>query len=184
MARNTPVNHDLAEALQPYAHAEAVKEGVLFSLGVRPGDSLTEKEYPVNGFFLRATDDVFSFYALTPGRFILFEMSTSGDTLTVVIPASRIRRVVEESIAKKGAVEAKLVVTVEVDADRRVTRTESETLEALLPEEENNPSGRVAGRGQSSSVETFSVYRIESKDEAENDMLWYFALALRNFCGE
>lgn len=154
----------------------------MFALGVSPGKALDEKEHPVLGFFLRATDDVFSMYALTPGRFLLFEMAANGNTLTVATPISRVRRVVEESIAGEGD-DSTLVVTVELDADRRVTSTSGEYLEGLLPEVEGQVGGRIAGRVSTQSVETFTVYRIQASEEDERDALWEFALALRNALG-
>lgn len=181
MPRSQNVNDALTVALQPYANAEAVLLGITSSLGVPPGEALNAVEYPVRGFFLRANNEILSFYAVTPGRFVVYEMAANGDSLTLTFPISRVRRVVEES---RGG---EVTVTVEVDADRRTHQVEGEYLEADIS---GGPEGQRGGRFQGTHIETFAVYRISAKlpqdteDAAEADQLWDFAIALRNAVGQ
>jgi hypothetical protein len=66
------------------------------------------------------TDAVFSTYAITDTGFVLAEMATNGDTLSVWVPLDRIRRVVETRLSGNVA------LTIEIDADvaRLVLETE------------------------------------------------------------
>jgi hypothetical protein len=103
---------DLEVELARFAHLPDLVAGLRHALGAEtPELPLDPARFPVVAFLLRPMSDVFSAWFLTPGRFIVHERNPGGDTLTVVLPLSRIARVSESDVS------GVLTVTVELDAD-------------------------------------------------------------------
>jgi hypothetical protein len=71
--------------------------------------------------------DVARVFVLGTGAFVLVEVTRTGDRLVVTVPVWRIRRVLE---ARVGGV---TTVTVELDADRSVQRTDANGTTIVLP---------------------------------------------------
>ena len=114
--RNPNINQAFLTTLSPYFKNNDIKELVLHALGCSFEEIANSEEWPISGFYLQVTDQVFSLYLTTPGRFILAELSTQGDILTVMLPIERITRVVSQ--LSNGT----YTLTIEIDADGSVVR--------------------------------------------------------------
>lgn len=169
MSRNTSVNRELAASLAPFANVPAIMSGVTAAVGADDPTWFDASDtFPIVGFFLRPNPQVFSVYLVTPGRFILFELTPSGDSLTVTVPLSRVRRVVETVLTGRRQ------LVVEVAADRSVLQLEA-------------GSTGLDGTGQAvtatQGVIRPSGYEINANDESEDAAIARFARALRRSCG-
>jgi len=115
MARMVPMNAALVEHLSLYAGgnqaaADLLTGYVKSALAVTAGDDLADTvTYPVLGFFIVTSEELFTAHFVTPGRFIRMEF-VSGRSLIVTMTLDRISRVVEEWV------DGSLIVTVELDA--------------------------------------------------------------------
>jgi hypothetical protein len=175
--RERTLNSQLEDALQGIE--STLRARINAALGVYPGQSLDPKVCPIRGFHLQATEQLSALYVLTPGRLIIFEMAnTTRETLSIVVPADRIRRVVELIQGDQ------LTVTLELDADQQTLHTDGEYLDA--PQAAANlPEGARAGRNTAQGRLRFASYTLHAnrRDEDVYDELWDFAITARNVIG-
>ena len=108
--------HDLSAQLDSlvassYAHVPQVGDLVRSSFGLSADTPALAGAVIVRAFHLDPGEEVFSFYALTPGAFHVSQIDTKAAQLRVAVPMSRVRRV-SELLDNDG-----VLVTIEVDAD-------------------------------------------------------------------
>jgi hypothetical protein len=133
------------------------------ALGVVGADSapIDPAQWPaVTGHYLDWADpEVMTLYALSSGRFIRHQVARTGVVMTVALPMSRVRRIVEERSPQT------VMVAIEIDADRS-------TLEF---------AGALTGDGQVvvSGAQTASGYLIGATDEVGMARLGNFGAVLR-----
>ena len=171
-------NDELVEELEPYRQNVELIAGITSALGAREGDTLDKENFPIAGYFIRANSELFSAYILTPGRFILYELAASGQMLSMTTGVERVRRVVEQYQ------EGRYTLLIELDADRRITRSDGEGfLEPGLDAEGAEVPGKIYVRIASNSSTLFTGYELLAADEDEEDKLRDFAVSLRNALG-
>jgi hypothetical protein len=105
--------------LSLFSHSAWFASGVRDALGGDPAEPLGAGSGLVY-HLLRAGGDVLACYLLTTSGFILHECTSTGDSLTVAVPAWRLARV---ETARRGA---ETTMTVEIDADRRGVRLDQD----------------------------------------------------------
>jgi hypothetical protein len=146
--------------------SETVLRSAAAALGVPGGDAapIDPAGWPaVTGHLLDWSDpEVMTLYLLSAGRFIRHQLARNGMLLTVALPLSRVRRVVEE----RGAQGA--TVAIELDADRSTFEFNGAFAE-----------GQVVATG----AQTASGYVIGASDEAGVARLAAFAAVLRAHLG-
>lgn len=179
MENRRTYNGELARDLGRYHKIPLIISGITGALCVPPGETATAEKYPVLGYYLVPGDPVFAAYILTPGRFIIHEVVPSGESLTITVPLRRVRRVVEAS--KPGS----LSITIEIDADKVVTRMESESLERPADDDESSTNRYARSQAILTSSNTVYDIKVEWDAEAEpdgtdaSDVLREFSYALR-----
>lgn len=171
MSRHQPVNAAFEVALRGLyggTTPDGLLQAVFGALGVSPGHALDPAQFPVLGFYLKATGEEFLLYVLTPGRFVRYEVADSR-SLTIVVPVHKISRVIEKTSP------GEISVTVELDADTSTTITEYRE-----GTDEADPS-MLVGRSVGKSVRT--LYEVIASTPEDWEQLAPFSLALRNTVG-
>jgi hypothetical protein len=151
---------DLDSALAQYANVPGLAEHVRSACGADPGANIHEQRV-VYAYVLRMTDIVFSTYVITDTGFVLAEMATNGDTLSVWVPLDRIRRVVETRIGEN------VTLTVEIDADVARVVLESEETGGARGDDE----GYIA-RSQARGNIIPAMYEITG-DVNDTNLVWF-----------
>lgn len=134
----------LDQELAKYASVPGLVADLKVGAGFDPGTAIKGQDRIV-AYDLSPGDELFVTHLVTATRFVRHERNTAGDTLTVVIPLSRIARV--SVLSSGGEVEVK----VEYDADQVVAETSQETFTAPVEGPETPPGAR-GGRGLSRTV--------------------------------
>lgn len=168
-------NEALGSALDKFSHVPGFVEGICAVLGIEGRDALTGTgEVTVTGFHLDPGDSVFAVHLVTTGRYSLFELGATGDTFSVTIPASRVRRVVESTIS--GAV----TVVVELDAYQSTTTINSEYVEGAVETGDGDQGVRTSGRSVSQAVTEAANFTLRASDPDEITSLRALAGAARS----
>ena len=109
------VNASLCNDLNAWRNTPELINGIVYAAGARSIEELADPgRVPVLGYWLDPGPQVFTSWILRPGSFVLHERSLDGQTLTLAVPSSRVRRVVEQTDTVTSS------VTIEIDADRVV----------------------------------------------------------------
>lgn len=173
VSRHQVVNATFDEALRNVygsAGTEQLRAGVYAALGApHSPDAPDPAQYPLLGYYLSPSDDAFLLYALTPGRFIRYEVDTNSQSLTIVTPVHRVTRVVERTAPNH------VTLLIELDADT-LTTTE-EYRESTDPTDPSVLIGRTAGKV------TRTFYEMVATTPDDGMSLMEFARALRNVVG-
>ena len=168
-------NVALEVALAPFAHVPVLGDGVRHVLGAQPGPLDAPDAPPVTGFYLEPTEEIFSVWLVTPHHLSRFELATNGATFSVTVPASRIRRVVEQ------ATDEALSVVVEIDAYQLKTLTRGEVMStegATIGDGAPEVAQRT-GTLITESTTSASEFIVTTTDSARRSDLADLAVALR-----
>lgn len=121
MSRTDTVNDRLATALAPYEDSTGVTARIApeirSALGMPAGVSFLTAEYPVVGFFLDQSSPTFHLDIITPGRYVRYELTAEGTSLTIVLPIERLMRI------ERWRTNAGDRMKLEFDADRTSATT-------------------------------------------------------------
>lgn len=173
MTRHQPVNDafmaELQRANADGGASDALVRGIFAALGVPYGSVPDAAEYPVLGYHLTIAPEQVLLYAVTPGRFIRYEVAADSRSLTIAVPIHKVTRVIETA-SPTG-----LSVTVELDADALTTIFEYR--ESTDPGDPSVLLGRTVGK----AVRT--VYDLSASTPEDVARLVPFSLALRNTIG-
>lgn len=135
---------------------------------VPDGQAVEVGSWPeVHGHYAELVDEVLTIYVLTEGRLVRHQLTRGGQTLTVAVAMSRVRRVLEERIANR------VTVVIELDADRVTI----ELLPGAVDPSTPGDPGRTTG-GALSGALTSSGYVMAGEDD-NAARLASFAIALR-----
>ena len=175
---STPIaNAELNAALEPLLVSTAGRQLCSVVLGLfgladlAPLDPVT---HPVSAFLTDETEDMMRIFVVTPAWFGFAEMNTAEDTLSILVPVSRVSRIAESVISGVQA------ITIEIDADVKRTQAVAEFSDTLVLNEENQPTGARLGRLNLGSETRSSVYEIITPvDTPEAAAARHFALGLR-----
>jgi hypothetical protein len=156
MPRATTVNDALAQALATYEDIEIFQgrlvPEICSALGMPRGSSVSNKDYPVTGFFIDATKEaILSIYVITPGRFILYEINEVGTSFTMVLPIERVRHM-ERLKSPTGD-----TLVVEFDAHRTFTETTYDENATLVKAVTTFAKYELVASTKTTSLEAFAV---------------------------
>ena len=116
MDRLVPVNSALLTTLLPFTKNLQIAEMVGQAVGSGWDNIGDSDSWPILAFYVQAQNEVFSVYLVTPGRFILAELTLTGRVRIVTLPIERLARLVTDQSNNS------LSVIVEIDADGVIYR--------------------------------------------------------------
>lgn len=173
--------HPLVAALTPYG--QVIVHQVATALGATSTSSaaVTAAFTPVVAFHVEALDregkltrvasdaDVVTVYLLAGARFVRHQVTRTGDRLTIAVPTSRIRRVVEQVVANRHE------LLLELDADKADLLVRLEGAAAPNPDEQ--PGSQAVGVLNGSLMH--SGYQIVAPEPGVSETITAFGAALR-----
>jgi len=107
------MNANFASELNGWRNNSDLISGVVHAAGVKTLEELADPMLiSVTGYWIDPGEQVFAVWVLSPSTLIIHERAMDGQTFTLAIPLSRIRRVVEQRNSQE------LIFTVEIEADR------------------------------------------------------------------
>ncbi len=104
------MNDELVRLLAGYSSFPAIGVGLAAIAGCEPA-GLSDPTCPVLGFLVRP-DELFTAWLATPSGYHVFELTRTGESLTVSVPWTRVKRVV------LGSDNESCTLSVEIDGDR------------------------------------------------------------------
>lgn len=116
MDRITPVNSSFLQALAPFSSNSSIKLLVENTISTSIDSLSSIENWPILAFYIKATEDLFSLYVVTPGKFLLGEMNLEGRMLNIALPIERVKRLTLEIDLKS------VLFFIELDADAKVYR--------------------------------------------------------------
>jgi hypothetical protein len=164
MTRLQPVNAELDSDITARGLPDNLRFGIGNALAIAPGQWTNAADYPVLGYYLTATPEQVLFYAVTPGRFVRYEV-LGAQSHAVTVPLERVTQVIDH-VTATGA----LRVLVELEV--------GETVSVQAPQV--GDGGQVVGLVTTTRRQ---VYELVADTPAPLQTLYQFSLALRSALG-